>query len=117
MIDGHQAAAPTWEPTGDDVSEERFRLIAEKIQNDPSLLDIPLANIDRWLGNGHSAVVRLGQWRNILLAAKASPKGMRELVDLLCDQSGEAVFFKEFAPFPGVLTKEEVKHLRWTSAH
>ena len=105
------------EPTGDEVSAERFRLIADKIEADPKLLEIPLANIERWLLQGHSAVERLGQWRTLLLEAQASPEGMKRLLALLRDQSWEAVFFKEFAPTPGILTKEDLKRLSWTSAH
>jgi hypothetical protein len=35
------------ERTGDTVSADRYRLIADKIEADPTLLDIPLANIAR----------------------------------------------------------------------
>ncbi|MFN0075254.1 MAG: hypothetical protein ACKVY0_02145, partial [Prosthecobacter sp.] len=52
--------APTArERTGDEVSAERYRLMADKIAADPTLLEIPLANIARWLAQGHSAVKRL----------------------------------------------------------
>ncbi len=103
--------------TGDEVKPERFALVAEKIKADPALLEIPLANIARWLARGHSAAARLEQWRAIVLQAKASDAGMSRLLDLLRDQSAEAVFFKEYAPFPGVLTPAELDLLSWTSAH
>jgi hypothetical protein len=105
------------ERTGDEVSVDRFRLIADKIEADPSLLSIPLANIERWLARGHSAVKRLEQWRGLILDARDTAAGMRQLLDLLRDQSWEAVFLKEFAPFPGVLTDDELQRLSWTSAH
>ena len=105
------------ELTGDEVSADRFRLIADKIDADPALIAIPLENIARWLSQGHSAVARLEQWRAILLEAQASPAGMSKLLELLRDQSAEAVFFKEFSPMPGILNKEELKRLSWTSAH
>ena len=105
------------ERSGDEVSADRFRLIADKIEADPTLLQIPLDNIDRWLSQGHSAVTRLEEWRTLLLAAKASAAGMVRLLELLRDQSSEAVFFKEFAPTPGILNKEELNRLSWTSAH
>lgn len=105
------------ERTGDEVSVDRFRLIADKIEADPSLLSIPLANIERWLARGHSAIKRLEQWRGIILDARDTAAGMRHLLDLLRDQSWEAVFLKEFAPFPGVLSEDELQRLSWTSAH
>lgn len=103
--------------TGDEVSADRFRLIADKIEADPSLLSIPLENIERWLARGHSAVRRLEEWRGLILDARESATGMRHLLALLRDQSWEAVFLKEFAPFPGVLTSDELNRLSWTSAH
>jgi hypothetical protein len=76
--------APTArERTGDEVSAERYGLIADKIEADPSLLDIPLANIARWLANGHSAVARLEGWRAMLLEAKASRAGLQKVLDIL----------------------------------
>ncbi|HCN29000.1 MAG TPA: hypothetical protein DIT64_09635 [Verrucomicrobiales bacterium] len=105
------------ERPGDEVSADVFRAIAVKIEADPSLLRIPLANIDRWLARGHSAVSRLEQWRAVLLSAMSSNDGLRSLLALLRDSSAEAVFFKEFSPFPGVLSSEELKRFRWTSAH
>ena len=105
------------ERSGDEVSADRFRLIADKIEADPALLAIPLDNIERWLSQGHSAVMRLEQWRTMLLEAKASAAGMATLLALLRDQSWEVVFFKEFAPTPGILNKEELDRLSWTSAH
>ncbi len=105
------------ERSGDEVSADRFRLIADKIEADSRLLEIPMENIDRWLSQGHSAVQRLEEWRSLLLAAKASAAGMNALLALLRDQSWEAVFFKEFTPTPGILNKEELDRLSWISAH
>lgn len=82
-------------------------LAADKIERDPSLLRIPLENIDRWLANGHTAPHRLEQWRQILLDARQSPEGLGELLALLRDHGEAAVHFKSFDPFPGVLTSEE----------
>lgn len=105
------------ERTGDEVSADRFRLIADKIEADPALIAIPLENIGRWLAQGHSAVARLEQWRAILLEAQASAAGMSRLLELLRDQSWEALQAKGFSPFPGILDKEELKRLSWKSRH
>ncbi len=103
--------------TGDEVSADRYRLIADKIEADPSLLEIPLANIARWLGNGHSAVKRLEGWRQMLIDAKAGEEGMDKLLFILRDQGWESVMWKDFSPFPGILNKSELDRLSWTSSH
>ena len=87
-------------------------LVADKLeQADPVLravlLRIPLDNIDRWLANGHTAPHRLEQWRQILLSAQELPEGFRALVALLRDPSEPAQRLRDFAPFAGVLTREE----------
>ncbi len=105
------------EPTGDRVSADRYRLIADKIAADPTLLDIPLANIARWLGNGHSAVNRLEGWRRMILDAKASREGMEKLLFILRDQDWESVMWKGYSPFPGILNKSEIAQLSWNSRH
>jgi hypothetical protein len=108
---------PTSERTGDELSADRFRLIADKIEADPSLLEIPLANIARWLGNGHSAKNRLMDWRTMILHAQTSDEGMAKLLFILRDQEWESVQWKGFSPFPGILNKDEVMHLSWNSRH
>jgi hypothetical protein len=105
------------ERTGDEVSADRYRLIADKIEADPSLLDIPLANIARWLANGHSAVKRLEGWRRMILDAKASREGMARLLFILRDQEWESVMWKGYSPFPGILTKSERENMSWNSRH
>jgi hypothetical protein len=82
-------------------------LAADKIERDPSLLRIPLENIDRWLANGHTSPHRLEQWRQILLRAQQSPEGLRELLALLRDRAEATERLREFAPFAGVLTAAE----------
>jgi len=59
----------------------------------------------------------LTEWRALLIEATASEAGLAKLLELLRDPSAEAVFFKEFAPMPGILTREELDWLSWTSAH
>lgn len=108
---------PARERTGDEVSADRFRLIADKIEADPGLLDIPLANIARWLGNGHSAVTRLEGWRSMILEAKTSQEGMAKLLFILRDQEWESVMWKGYSPFAGLLSEAERERLSWSSRH
>lgn len=86
--------------------------IADKLeQAEPAvrleLLKIPLDNIDRWLAKGHTAPHRLEQWRVILLQSQESMEGFAELIRILRDSSDSNLRLKDFAPFAGVLTREE----------
>ena len=82
-------------------------LAADKIERDPSLLRIPLENIDRWIAKGHTAPHRLEQWREIILRAQQSPDAFEELLRLLRDRSPATERLRDFAPFAGVLTAAE----------
>lgn len=82
-------------------------LVADKIERDPSLLKIPLENIDRWLANGYTAPHRLEQWRQIIKRAQESSDGFQELLRLLRDKTEEALRLRGFAPFAGILTTVE----------
>jgi hypothetical protein len=107
----------TVDRTGDEISADRFRRIADKIEANPDLLEIPLANIERWLAQGHSARKRLEGWRSMILAAQSSEDGMARLLFLLRDQDWESVLWKGYSPFVGILTKEEIGKLSWSSRH
>lgn len=87
-------------------------LVADKLeQADPTtraqLLRIPLDNIDRWLANGHTSPYRLEQWRRMLQLAAESPPGFADLLCVLRDLSETAQRAKDFAPFAGVLSRQE----------
>jgi len=62
-----------------------YEAIADKIEADPEPLDIPLANIERWLKQDHSAPHRVREWRRLIAAAKHSAQGMEKLLALLRD--------------------------------
>jgi hypothetical protein len=84
-----------------------FEAIASKIERDPSLLRIPLENIERWLANNHTAPHRLRQWRDLILHARKSPDRLAGLLQLLRAQDEESLHLKSFDPFAGVLTSKE----------
>ena len=82
-------------------------LVADKLERDPSLLRIPLENIDRWLVNGHTAPHRLEEWRQIIRRAQESQAGFDALLKLLRATDEAASRLRDFAPFAGTLTREE----------
>jgi hypothetical protein len=108
---------PYHDPTGDWMSHQRFLLMAAKIEADPSLLRIPLENMERWLAGGHHAKREFAQWRVWIEAAQQSAAGMKRLLEFLRDDSEESRDWKGFSPFAGVLTNEEIAPYVWTSRH
>ena len=84
-----------------------YDVIADKIEAEPGLLDIPLANIERWLARGHSAPHRLEQWRALIQEAKADDLGLRRFLFILRDKSEDATHLRSFDPFHGILTRTE----------
>lgn len=102
---------------GDRMEHERFCLIADKIEADPSLLCIPLENITRWIERGTHSKNMLDIWITKIKAAQSSKAGMAALLTTLRDDSEDIRFLKGFSPFPGVLTKKERRALPWTSRH
>ena len=84
-----------------------FRLIADKIEQDPSLLQVGLENIARWLTNGADQQHRLRQWEALIIAAQTSKEGMQLLLAALRENNEKAEHLREFAPFAGILTTAE----------
>jgi hypothetical protein len=84
-----------------------FRLIADKIESDPRLLDVGLRNIARWIDNGADQQCRLRQWEGMIRAAQDSRPAMEALLTALREESEQAEHLREFAPFDGVLTTME----------
>lgn len=88
-----------------------YRLIADKLERQPGLLDMSLENIARWIANGSTQQDKLREWERLILLAKETPEGMVDLQRALREDSEEAEFFRNFAPFAGVLTTEERRPL------
>jgi len=84
-----------------------FRLIADKIERNPALLQIALGNIARWIANGADQQPRLRQWEGMIRQAQATKSGMVVLLAALREDSERAAHLREFAPFDGVLTTME----------
>lgn len=103
--------------TGDRISLKRFCFIADKIEADPSLLDIPLQNIERWILLGHGNKKRLLLWKALIEGAKTSSHAFDNLLSLIRDDSEEARLMKGFSPFAGVLNGSESSQFVCVSRH
>lgn len=84
-----------------------FRLIADKIERDPSLLQVGLDNMARWIANGADQQHRLRQWEAMIFAARESTEGLQALLAALREDSEKAEHLREFSPFDGILTAAE----------
>ncbi len=83
------------------------RLIADKIERDPALLEIGLENISRWMARGIDQQHKLLEWRDRILAAQRSQESLASLLALLRAEGEQAEFEREFAPFAGVLSAQD----------
>ena len=95
----------------DTDTTKRFDAFAGKIERQPDLLEIPLNNIVRWLAKGHPSTARLNAWKSRIEYAACSRSEFAELLCLPRDSSPEAMKWKGFSPFAGVLTSAELDAL------
>jgi len=94
-----------WHDILDDRSLEMDRVIAERIRANPKLVQIALANIERWLANpdySESSRQAALEWKGII---ENTPVGA--LVTLLESSSEEARRLRQSSPFCGILTPDE----------
>ena len=84
------------------------RAVADRLEQDPSLLRIPLENIDRWLARGVlSTPRRFQRWRELLENARSDASAFRRVLGLLRSDTEEARHWRDFSPFAGVLSSAE----------
>lgn len=108
---------PYHDPTGDQIEHAYFCYLADKFEADPALLEKPLRTIDHWLSLDQHGVVPLLEWRRLIEAAQNGKDGMTTLTSVLRADDEETRYFKGFAPFPGLLTKEERRRFTCISRH
>lgn len=93
----------------------RWLAIADKIECNPSLLDIPLSNMERWQKrNAWDGARMFERWRAMILRAKTSSEGLAELLVFLRSDTEESRHWKDFDPFPGILTVAENRQFACT---
>ena len=84
-------------------SLEMHRAIAEKLRNQPALMEIAWDNLNRWLASGGHSQPYFEAWREIL------GRPLPEVLELLIEESEKMTSLRQNAPFAGVLTPAE----RW----
>lgn len=84
-----------------------FPLIAEKLKRDPAIVNTALETLAHWERINAAPAARLPAWRRLLRHAKQGKAGRQRLAAVLRDRSGRNRRLLDFAPFAGVLTREE----------
>jgi len=84
-----------------------YPLIANKVETNPAVVNTALTTLAKWEAIGAAPPARLAKWRRILCAAKRGKDGQKRLLSVLRDDSVHNRRLLDFAPFAGVLTREE----------
>jgi hypothetical protein len=79
------------------------RAIADKVRSNPELLEIALANLDRWSLSPGRSQPYWDAWREIL------KRPLPEVLGLIVEQSEHMTAMRQATPFAGVLEPAE----RW----
>ncbi len=87
----------------DERSLAFHRLIAEKLRADPSLLEIPRRNLQRWLKTCSDDVrPALLEWQEII-----EEGDIARIIGILEERSDKARAMRQNSPFPGVMSTQE----------
>ena len=87
---------------------ERTRLVVAKVDADPRLIEVAVANLKRWMArtNGRPNGCHI-EWMELL-----AEKPWSELRAMLLEESDEGQRLRSSLPFAGVLTEEERRSVR-----
>ena len=80
------------------------RLIAEKIDADRSLLEIPQRNLDRWRELRGEDCPASAEWRELL------KQPWEQIRTVIVSDTEESSRLRQSSPFTGILTPEEREH-------
>jgi hypothetical protein len=95
-----------------DQAPTYVQLVARALAARPELLAVARDNVRRWVTSGAQARERLVAWDRILQDAQAGSDGMARLQGLLASDAPLDVRMREFAPFAGLLSREERRKAR-----
>ena len=84
-----------------------YPLVAERLRRDRSVLDEAMRVLDHWDAERIGPDRRRQQWRGLLSDAKATTAGYQALIAVLEDSGEASRRLKDFAPFAGILSREQ----------
>lgn len=82
-------------------SLEIHNLIAEKLEDNPSLVNVAINNINRWKKQNSFPQPYLDEWLNIINS------GQDVLLSFLRSTTEDAQRLRSSSPFPGIISEEE----------
>ena len=87
---------------------ERTKLVVAKVDADPSLIELAVANLKRWMARTNGAPNGCDiEWMKLL-----AEKPWDELRTALLEESDEGQRLRSSLPFTGVLTEQERRGVR-----
>jgi len=95
---------------------DRSRLwnqIANKLESSRESIELPLANIERWLKHGRLHNGPLLDWRDRLTQAQISDEAFNSLIAYLRADNCDAEPLKSCSPFVGLLSQAELDELNY----
>jgi len=99
---------------GDEIDENplihrRWLYLADKIEADPELLSIALANISRWRKSDRlGSFWALDIWETLINEVQQTKDGLSKLLRILRSDDDRSRQLKGCSPFPGILTTQEL---------
>lgn len=99
--------------TSDYRSLEIHRLVAQKVERNPFLLQKAIDNIKRWKNQNANPQPYLDDWMNHI------DQGVEHLLSFLRSESDEGQRLRSSSPFVGIITQEERKEIfeRFANSH
>ena len=89
-----------------------WQTLAQRVRTDPACLEVPLANIERWLAQGRLQAAPLLEWRKRLEGARCSAAALVALTDWMEAPNHDSEPLKSCSPFPGLLSEVEWESLK-----
>ncbi len=89
-----------------------WQALARRVKSDPASLEIPLANIERWLTQGRLQAAPLLEWRKRLEGARSSVTELAALTSWMEEPNHDSEPLKSCSPFPGLLSDAELESLK-----
>ena len=93
----------------DRVSLEMAKRVAARLRSNPSLMCVARENLCRWKERHRgspSLLLADLEWEEIL------NRPLEQICRILCDESDEGQRLRQNAPFPGILSAEEVRQIK-----
>ncbi len=108
-------SAPPLSP--DQLAHQKWCRIADRIEADPALLQIPIRNIERCSKTRTDGLSMLTRWKSLIDSSLTDKSEFLKLLTLLRSNSEDSLLLKYYSPFAGVLSSAEVDEFTCACRH